>query len=326
MKLRLSWIDPVSQRHRRPLLSAPIALGQAFAAMPEQISGQSVSRMVVGDRQIRDFQALIVEVEGDLYLIDNGGETYVNQQQVNGQELLKHGDRIRIGQTELQLQIMDAPPSSPSQRSTHLQAIPEPAIEPEPRQSNGHYAVAQPNSLPPLNAPSPSSAKPEQNSGNFPSSQALSSSQGMNLNGNAPAQTDQSARPQQSAPEAPPQFPTPLNDSHLGQANSQPVVPAPTADPASPYPKATTQASPEQPSSPQPLTLHNSAPNPGCRRMVGFLFKRPCGRTDSSSCDHCANGGYSSHAYNADYDLYEGFGRFEPGDWGYGLLTQQNQT
>lgn len=55
--------------------------------------------------------------------------------------------------------------------------------------------------------------------------------------------------------------------------------------------------------------------------MVGFLFKRPCGRQSNAGCEDCANG-YSNHAYGEEYALYEGFGRYEQGDWGHGLLAQ----
>lgn len=354
MKLRLSWTDPVSQRPRRPLLSAPIALGQVFTAMPEEISGMSVSRMVIGDRQVRDFQALLVEVEDELYLIDNGGQTFVNQQQVNGQERLSHGDRIRIGQTELQLQIMEAPPSTPGQRATHLQAIPAPTMAPSHDQSlaqngnsngkNGAHHLSHPSGNPnsntnQINLPERSMTHANQN-GNSHNGNP-SNSQSLSRNGNSPA------LPPQIVPE-----PTPLNghqrsdrpnqhnshqyppahqpNGHLpptnghgnsnniaspAQNSSQPTAPAPAFQTPIPSPAA----------NPNPLQLPSNSPNAGCRRLVGFLFKRPCERMNSKGCDHCANG-YSSHAYSADYELYEGFGRFEPGEWGYGLLEKQKKA
>ncbi len=344
MKLRLSWTDPVSQRTRQPLLNAPIALGQAFTAMPEEISGKSVSRMVIGDRQIRDFQALLVEIEGEIYLIDNGGQTYINQQQVSGQERLEHGDRIRIGQTELQLQMMDAPPTSPNQRSTHLQKGLDPAIEPSPSANgngngNGHNGatinapnqanisapgIPQPGQIPgsPLNGHSSNGNGISQPLPVVPAPSALN---GKPTSPPTSNQNDQQLPPVHQSNGHLPQ----INEHGLGNgqhrqsngfANPDQIIAQPQSQTPAPSPLNLAPAG-----TPQPMELAIGPSNSGCRRMVGFLFKRPCGRNNTSGCDHCANG-YSNHAYSADYDLYEGFGRFEPGDWGYGLLENQETS
>lgn len=364
MRLRLSWTDPMSQRLRRPLLSAPIALGQVFLAMPEAISGQSVSRMVIGDRQVRDFQALIVEVEGELYLIDNGGQTYVNQKQVNEQEQLNHGDRIRIGQTELHLQIMDAPANAPKQQATRLQIVPDPTVPPTPNLQDNNSLHSPPNPparhLPPVSSttPSPNIGHSQNGSGALPLSHSGTPGGASVAPDTAPlppAQPHQNLAqpPNQQAPFAPApispgsmsteQSPAGLNGQHsplpdpglsqgtaeagvarakaaeAAQNPSQTYSPLPPASPAAEVPVS------ESTAAPQPLQLSNGAASPGCRRVVGFLFKRPCGRSNKAVCDECANG-YSNHAYSADYALYEGFGRFEPGDWGYGLLAQPPQS
>ncbi len=343
MQLRLSWTDPASQRLRRPLLSPPIALGQTFEAMPAAISGKSVSRMVISDRQISDFQALLVEIEGDIYLIDNGGQTCINQQQISGQERLTQGDRIRIGQTELQLQLMDAPSSSPSQGSTHLQTIPAPVIEPESATPNRDRPIAP---LEPLgNADSPSSVIPPSGgsskhhlNGHARSEPPLSrpelfgndlSRNGFSRNGLSPDGLSPNIEP------------LPTTNGHApsnglarpAEDNGLPTAPPP-ASKTPPAPQIS-QAPTQRPTSPtqipkqsnihQPFKQANSAPPSGCRRIVGFLLKRPCGRATNIGCNHCAKG-YSNHAYSADYDLYEGFGRFEPGEWGYDLLENQSKT
>lgn len=50
--------------------------------------------------------------------------------------------------------------------------------------------------------------------------------------------------------------------------------------------------------------------NQECDRMVGFLFKRRCGRTDRTDCPHC------HPAYQQDYAYYSGYGDYHSGSWG----------
>ncbi len=47
-----------------------------------------------------------------------------------------------------------------------------------------------------------------------------------------------------------------------------------------------------------------------CDLMVGFLFKRPCGRTDSTDCPHC------NDSYDHDYAYYSEYGYYRSGNWG----------
>jgi hypothetical protein len=47
-----------------------------------------------------------------------------------------------------------------------------------------------------------------------------------------------------------------------------------------------------------------------CDRMVGFLFKRPCGRTDTTDCSYC------NTSYEDDYAYYSGYGHYRSGSWG----------
>lgn len=47
-----------------------------------------------------------------------------------------------------------------------------------------------------------------------------------------------------------------------------------------------------------------------CDRMIGFLFKRRCGRTDTTGCPHC------HPTYEQDYAYYSGYGNYHSGSWG----------
>jgi len=54
----------------------------------------------------------------------------------------------------------------------------------------------------------------------------------------------------------------------------------------------------------------NFTPTPGeCDRMIGFLFKRRCGRTDTTGCPHC------HPTYEEDYAYYSDYGNYRSG-WG----------
>lgn len=47
-----------------------------------------------------------------------------------------------------------------------------------------------------------------------------------------------------------------------------------------------------------------------CDRMVGFLFKRRCGRTDKTGCPHC------NESYSEEYAYYGEYGNYRSGNWG----------
>jgi len=52
-----------------------------------------------------------------------------------------------------------------------------------------------------------------------------------------------------------------------------------------------------------------------CKKMVGFLFKRPCDRTSTIGCPHCNDGGEDLNDYESDYVYYENYGDYN--DWGH---------
>ncbi len=52
-----------------------------------------------------------------------------------------------------------------------------------------------------------------------------------------------------------------------------------------------------------------------CDRMVGFLFKRRCGRTDRTNCPDC-NESDNNDPYFYEYSYYETYGNYRSGYWG----------
>ncbi|MDM9384398.1 FHA domain-containing protein [Chlorogloeopsis sp. ULAP01] len=53
-----------------------------------------------------------------------------------------------------------------------------------------------------------------------------------------------------------------------------------------------------------------------CDRMIGFLFKRRCGRTDRTDCLYCTQEYENNHPYYYDYTYYDGYGVYRSGYWG----------
>jgi pSer/pThr/pTyr-binding forkhead associated (FHA) protein len=56
-----------------------------------------------------------------------------------------------------------------------------------------------------------------------------------------------------------------------------------------------------------------------CDRMVGFLFKRRCGRTDKTGCPHC------NESYEEDYAYYGDYGNYSSGNWGHNYYEDRDR-
>lgn len=56
-----------------------------------------------------------------------------------------------------------------------------------------------------------------------------------------------------------------------------------------------------------------------CDRMVGFLFKRRCGRTDRTNCPYC------NESYTEDYAYYPDYGSYRYG-WGSNYYRENNYS
>lgn len=53
-----------------------------------------------------------------------------------------------------------------------------------------------------------------------------------------------------------------------------------------------------------------------CDRMVGFLFKRRCGRTDRTNCPNCNESTENNDSYFYEYSYYETYGDYRFRYWG----------
>ena len=102
MQIKLTWIDPNTGDRRQPLLQIPVAIGKEFAAMPQQIDEQRVSRVTIQDDLIAAYHALITWQNQELIIIDQNTSYGIK---INGLQLttgsLNDGDRIQIGNCEI---------------------------------------------------------------------------------------------------------------------------------------------------------------------------------------------------------------------------------
>ena len=97
--VQLTWKDPVTGELKQPLLAAPITIGREIEQMPEEVGGQSVSRLELNHQQISRFHALITVVNQQVYITDQSTNgTFLNGQPIRpGIQPLSSKDTLRIG-------------------------------------------------------------------------------------------------------------------------------------------------------------------------------------------------------------------------------------
>ncbi|MBW4512120.1 MAG: PrsW family intramembrane metalloprotease [Scytonematopsis contorta HA4267-MV1] len=97
-QINLSWEDPTTGERKEPQLTLPIAFGREFVKMPVEIEGHRVSRMLLKDKEVSRFHALI-NLEGNkLVVIDQGSPNgvFVNNER-HQHRILSSGDILKIG-------------------------------------------------------------------------------------------------------------------------------------------------------------------------------------------------------------------------------------
>jgi hypothetical protein len=106
VQIKLIWDDPASGDRRQPTLETPIAIGSQFDQMPASIQDKRVSRMVIADPQISPYHATVEEVNEELIVSDRNSDagTFVNNVRLPSSTLFD-GDRLRLGNTEIQIRI-----------------------------------------------------------------------------------------------------------------------------------------------------------------------------------------------------------------------------
>jgi hypothetical protein len=99
MYVQLMWEDPETKELQQPLLTAPIAIGRETDQMPEQLEGQTVSRLELASKEISRYHALITVANQQIYITDQSSNgTFLNGQPLRpGIQPLSGKDTLRMG-------------------------------------------------------------------------------------------------------------------------------------------------------------------------------------------------------------------------------------
>jgi steroid delta-isomerase-like uncharacterized protein len=112
-RVRLRWLDPLTNETRSPLLKTPITLGREYSHMPSDLNDRRASRVVFEDNEVSRYHALIDWADGQVLLQD---QKSVNGTIVNGQTItsiaIKTGDTLSIGPYILDV-VIEATPQPP---------------------------------------------------------------------------------------------------------------------------------------------------------------------------------------------------------------------
>lgn len=96
--IQLTWNDPQTGSVHQLTYTPPIALGREYDQMPSHLGGKPVNRIVLSDRQISRYHALITSSGGKVILTDRSA----NGTEING-ERIHHASRVLQGQDVIRL-------------------------------------------------------------------------------------------------------------------------------------------------------------------------------------------------------------------------------
>ncbi len=127
IQIQLSWEDPATGERREPRLDSPITFGRDFSAMPTDLVGQRVARIVLNSSQVSRYHAFVGWEQNQLVITDNKSTNGIF---VNGQSqvrcVLNSGDTIQIGPYIITISFGSiAPPPVPSSTNSTIQFNPK---------------------------------------------------------------------------------------------------------------------------------------------------------------------------------------------------------
>ncbi|MEN9218661.1 MAG: FHA domain-containing protein [Gloeomargarita sp. DG_2_bins_126] len=108
--VQLSWNDPATGAAVQHTYTPPITFGREFDQMPARLGGKPVNRIVLADRQVSRYHALISSSGGQVILTDRSA----NGTGLNGESLhqtsrvLHNQDVIRLGSHRITVMLMTA--------------------------------------------------------------------------------------------------------------------------------------------------------------------------------------------------------------------------
>jgi hypothetical protein len=106
--VQLSWNDPATGAAAQHHYALPVAFGREYEQMPSRLGGKTVNRVVLPDKQISRYHALISSSGGQVILTDRSA----NGTGLNGENLhqtsrvLHNHDVIRLGSHRITVTLM----------------------------------------------------------------------------------------------------------------------------------------------------------------------------------------------------------------------------
>jgi predicted component of type VI protein secretion system len=107
ISVQLSWLEIATNQPQSLLLSLPIAIGKDATSLPQSIDGNQVEQMILSDRSVSRYHALLTFDQENVVVIDQNS---TNGILVNGVlidrnvqlcKVLSSGDRLTIGRYEI---------------------------------------------------------------------------------------------------------------------------------------------------------------------------------------------------------------------------------
>ncbi|NES97772.1 MAG: FHA domain-containing protein [Desertifilum sp. SIO1I2] len=105
--IQLSWQDPETGELQQPTLQLPIALGRELEKLPTTLGDRAVSRVVLNNKQVSRFHALIDLSGQQIIFTDRSANgTLIQKQHLHHASLpLAPQDRIEIGPYHISIHI-----------------------------------------------------------------------------------------------------------------------------------------------------------------------------------------------------------------------------
>jgi pSer/pThr/pTyr-binding forkhead associated (FHA) protein len=107
ISVQLSWLEIATNHPQSLRLNLPIAIGKDVTSLPQSIDGDQVEQMILSDRSVSRYHALLTFDQENVVVIDQNS---TNGMLVNGVlidrsvelcNVLSSGDRLTIGRYEI---------------------------------------------------------------------------------------------------------------------------------------------------------------------------------------------------------------------------------
>ncbi|MEN9247546.1 MAG: FHA domain-containing protein [Gloeomargarita sp. GMQP_bins_44] len=141
--IQLTWNDPQTGAVNQQTYLPPIAIGREYDQMPSHLGGKPVNRLVLPDRQISRYHALIISSGGKVLLTDRSANgTELNGERFHQASRVLHGqDVIRLGSHRITVTFTTTNDPNATQINTPTTAAPHTLSPKQPASYTGLVIV-----------------------------------------------------------------------------------------------------------------------------------------------------------------------------------------